>query len=317
MSSSSRPSSSYNELSSEHSAKVEKYSIKELNKGWMEQQLPKFEVALEAVAEASAPEEGENLTQLWKEIRPAVLILEHKLQQAVEQYEELLRSQPRSVQERVVRPPTSDEVVHMRRQIDEKFSQLSETSAASATVKDIWDLPVSWAQARLEAEVEERGGELGCWTHAVDDGEKYCKKNYMHTQHPLRPSGEKIGHHIFLHQLAAVAKGQGQQLKLTSKGEYHVSHLCHNHKCFNPQHVVIETAQMNQKRKTCQGRFMADFTNDETPHGRAIAVTILHPCPHGHEELHVACHLPRRTLLRGQWYEVGPDDEPRSRGDLA
>ncbi len=32
------------------------------------------------------------------------------------------------------------------------------------------------------------------------------------------------------------------------------SHLCHDGRCVNPDHIVIETVDMNNKRKTCKNR---------------------------------------------------------------
>lgn len=32
-----------------------------------------------------------------------------------------------------------------------------------------------------------------------------------------------------------------------------VSHLCHDHRCVNPEHLVLETLQYNQARNVCEG----------------------------------------------------------------
>lgn len=318
---SSRPSSSFTDANPRATKIIKENTVEDLNKNWKDKQLPLFQAALDAVAETLAPEERVNLTDLWTQIRPAIMTMEKKLEQAIEENEELRGLLPRQSREPVVRPPTSDEVLYMRRQIDEKFSQLGESSEASSTVNDVWDLPVPWVLERLEKELElsgKRDPELGCWNNHGDENDtNYGKKNYKNTQHPLRPTGVKIGHNVSLHALAAIAQGLGPQLRLTSNGKYHVSHLCHNHRCFNPDHVVIETAQMNQKRKTCHGHYILNFTEDTKEGGKAEPATVFHPCPHGHEERCVACLLPRRTLLSGRWYDVDEHGEPKVRGNMA
>lgn len=145
----------------------------------------------------------------------------------------------------------------------------------------------------------------GCWMHRRADGGHaygYHKVNWRNTHLPpgmreALPDGTGfyeqgvpgqvcsrhqdnrsdqyngcIGVQPFIHQLAVVARGLGQSLVHTTKGAgtYHVSHLCHNTSCFNPEHVWVETAAQNQARKSCVGQFiMTDNLGN-----------VFHPCPH-------------------------------------
>ncbi|KAK9249849.1 hypothetical protein V1507DRAFT_469462 [Lipomyces tetrasporus] len=44
--------------------------------------------------------------------------------------------------------------------------------------------------------------------------------------------------------MALIANGRHDELRATLHGHsYDVSHLCHNRKCFNPEHLVVESRQ--------------------------------------------------------------------------
>ncbi|RWQ91516.1 zinc-binding loop region of homing endonuclease, partial [Paecilomyces variotii] len=82
----------------------------------------------------------------------------------------------------------------------------------------------------------------------------YTKVNLRNIYYPDNRT-EKINVQPFRYQLAVVASGYGQNLLLTSdqNATHEMSHLCHNHGCFNPHHVCVEPLEINRKRGGCVG----------------------------------------------------------------
>ncbi|KAK9352180.1 zinc-binding loop region of homing endonuclease [Lipomyces doorenjongii] len=76
---------------------------------------------------------------------------------------------------------------------------------------------------------------------------------------------------LFLHQLALMANGRGAELKTTlGTTSFDFSHLCHNGKCFNPDHLVVESEQNNLRCRTCVGHkviLYGDFEYNPCQHG--------------------------------------------------
>jgi len=54
--------------------------------------------------------------------------------------------------------------------------------------------------------------------------------------------------------LAHIVAWMTQSDQMPSKGE-DISHLCHNSKCLNPNHMTIESKKANNLRKGCQVKF--------------------------------------------------------------
>jgi hypothetical protein len=130
--------------------------------------------------------------------------------------------------------------------------------------------------------------DLGCW-----ESEKKPDMRYGHTYVQLR----KLGVLPMLHQLAVIATNRGDKLKTTlgvsGRTGLHVSHLCHNGKCFNPEHIIVESMTNNLRRKCCNGRKVityGDFT--------------YHPCQHGEVEKMRKCILPALRLEAGHHENV-------------
>ncbi|KAK9348037.1 hypothetical protein V1522DRAFT_347391, partial [Lipomyces starkeyi] len=73
---------------------------------------------------------------------------------------------------------------------------------------------------------------------------------------------------------ALIATILRDQLTATLRSNiYHRSHLFYNGKCFNPEHLVVESSRNNKKRNSC--------------HGHKIIVhkgLTYHPCSHGRVE---------------------------------
>lgn len=131
---------------------------------------------------------------------------------------------------------------------------------------------------------------LGCWisqnTPSHING--YVKVNYRNT----RINGQALGIQIYLHQLTLIASGRRAELQATTDSErdLQVSHLCHEGRCFNPAHLVVEDSSMNKDRNTCQGHFIIR-------HGGMA----WHPCSHWTSGVRQRCILPEKELADG-WH---------------
>lgn len=157
---------------------------------------------------------------------------------------------------------------------------------------------------RLKSFVPTFINDIGCWMSSNVSGHPngYLKVNLRNTV----ISGSKLDIQPWAHQLAVVASGEGASLRLTSDGSYHVSHLCHNGKCFNPDHVIVETEMDNKARNSCHASFII-----VTPDG-----TTIDPCTHWRTGWRRSCILKKHVIQaadRGK-YMVMTGDGPRRRG---
>lgn len=98
----------------------------------------------------------------------------------------------------------------------------------------------------------------GCWLTSV----RLCRKGYGRVDRTPRRIGERgksdvstEGHFVRkgpigfrLHRIAFLA-WHGHNIQLGMEA----SHLCHRQNCFNPTHVVEETAERNRSRRWCLG----------------------------------------------------------------
>lgn len=228
-----------------------------------------------------------------------------RLNAAQETIDDLLLKSQKSAS----RPATSASVDQLRFDLqdlmDAEFGDLHEVSE---TVESIWDLDPAWVHSKLNADREaaveaqdSRARQLGCWLRRADSNHEYgyTKVNLRNTFRP--GSRTRIGCQPFRHQLAVVAAGFGQNLLRTSApdGTDEVSHLCLNPRCFNPDHVIVESKEINRKRWSCGGAWAV----------RAADGTVYYPCPHGGEEHGRQCLLPRSQLQAHRYYEnssLGP-----------
>jgi hypothetical protein len=140
---------------------------------------------------------------------------------------------------------------------------------------------------------------LGCYfTELVQPWPKNCTKAYIKID--LRnvksrvPGFEtrKISGNLWLHAIAILTQPDERwKLALTHGGErFHCSHLCHNHWCFNPAHIVVEIAADNLLRNSCHDQKIVEFKD---PHSGQISK--YHPCVHGDHGVMRRCILP--TIL--------------------
>jgi hypothetical protein len=210
-----------------------------------------------------------------------------------------LQSSSSSSAPSVPRPTTASSVQSVRENIDQALrdSGLSLTEI-SYTLEQIYDLDPAWVRSVLENQ-RTMLDPLGCWLSNTASAHPrgYTKLNLRNTKRPDDPM-RKIGCQPFFHQLAIVAKGEGAQLLNTATSEYEVSHLCHNGRCFNPDHLTVETQSLNHRRQRCAESYVVVCR---------CCGTTYHPCSHGREGMRLLCILPKYRLEPGKYHESGPN----------
>lgn len=93
----------------------------------------------------------------------------------------------------------------------------------------------------------------GCWLSSKAPDKE---RGYIKTKVPfMRPNGSSK-HEPYLHVLAFFSacsspQREGIRLLMERNGEQ-ISHLCHNKTCFNPDHLVRESAAQNRSRNDCR-----------------------------------------------------------------
>jgi len=98
-------------------------------------------------------------------------------------------------------------------------------------------------------------GKTGCWlwAGAVNyDGYAQIKRRTPQ-QVAEGVIGKNIGRNFLVHRIAYVAKN-GRDVT------HGASHLCNNSKCFNPEHIVDEPMDSNNRRKGCVGQVRCPFS---------------------------------------------------------
>ncbi|KAK9493432.1 zinc-binding loop region of homing endonuclease-domain-containing protein [Lipomyces doorenjongii] len=118
--------------------------------------------------------------------------------------------------------------------------------------------------------------DLGCWESDL----KGRRLGYVHVSSLYRSLGVSPS----LHQLAVIATNRGDELMMTmdrsGRSRFDVSHLCHNGKCFNPKHLIVESSTNNLRRRSCNGHKVITYGN-----------FTYHPCPHDEVDK-MKCILP-------------------------
>ena len=87
----------------------------------------------------------------------------------------------------------------------------------------------------------------GCWiANKMHNGHGYVK---------LKVAGggrrEFYAHHLAL--IHAGAWSDVFWVHCKDAGDYEISHICHNTRCFNPEHLMAEPKAENLARNSCQG----------------------------------------------------------------
>ncbi|KAJ5577370.1 zinc-binding loop region of homing endonuclease [Penicillium hispanicum] len=269
---------------------------------------------VQQVLRALPPEFRARVGDLWRDVRAALRSLEADRQSLQDRLDEARQAEGGRSSRSVTRLLTSQSVQQRRfdrqAQMDLEFIGQPE---ASATVERIWDLDPIWVTRLLErqrdgqAEQESlRGRQLGCWMSQERTGHPYgyTKINLRNTKRP--GTNVEIGVQPYRHQLAIVAAGLGQNLVRTTRDNStdEVSHLCGNHRCFNPDHVVVEPKAMNRQRWACGGAWIV----------RTADGTVYNPCPHRAEAPWRECILPRRQLPAAGGYYQNSAEGPIQHG---
>ncbi|KAK9242183.1 zinc-binding loop region of homing endonuclease-domain-containing protein, partial [Lipomyces tetrasporus] len=141
--------------------------------------------------------------------------------------------------------------------------------------------------------------ELGCWLSKLK-GDNRKGPIVVLKELPVRPS---------LRQIALIATNRRDDLKkaLGRASFYTIAALCHNNRCINPEHIIVESKSNNFKRKACIGKTAVVREGDTD-----------HPCPHGRVEKMRTCVLPveyavatskERDESTAQTPDPGLDDE--------
>jgi len=218
--------------------------------------------------------------------------------------------------EEIPRPDTTESTQIIRDTLDGALADLGVgVESTSAAVEAIWDIDRDWMRRWL---MEKRSGiaeaahdpkRLGCWISGNaphDPPKSYVKFNMRNTGDPRPGKTGTLNVQPFSHQLAAVAAGFGAELRMASKtaggaknaGDLDISHLCHNGRCFNPDHVVVESHGLNDKRNECTAASAVRFV------GRDGSSAVYHPCQHGRQERMRVCLLPEVRIDAGAYYQA-------------
>lgn len=143
------------------------------------------------------------------------------------------------------------------------------------------------------SEIKFHDRELRCWTSKMpaDSNETYAFVNLQNTYSRVDDAtNEKIGiKKCYLHHLAILGRDDLERLSWCTQANsiFQVSHLCHNPRCFNPDHLIVEESARNIARNMCKGHEIVEF-----------AGLRYHPCPHGQNGRHPPCLLPTRRIDR-------------------
>ena len=242
-------------------------------------------------------ETQDKLQDLWRAVRDALNEQHHEILE--------IRSIASAGQlELPPRPLTTSTVAECRKAVEHALEEAAaEVQDASATIGVLKDIPPHWARNFLLRKYKTSSTSdsvLGCWICNLQPGHPngYIKINLRNTT--CNPPGSnsfqpELGIQPWLHQLVIVGKGQGAMLPLTTgTGGYEVSHLCHNPACFNPEHIVVERAELNRARNSCHDRVVFEVEG----------LIVINPCPHwndaawnlGERGLGKACVLPTMKI---------------------
>lgn len=110
--------------------------------------------------------------------------------------------------------------------------------------------------ATILRERDSHTGPLGCrfLKNKSQHGSGYCAWNGRNT-YSQNPDffGQKINYKVLMHQMALIAAGRGEQLRMCLRNSnLQVSHLCHNGRCVNSDHLIPESPKDNLIRSHCK-----------------------------------------------------------------
>ena len=189
--------------------------------------------------------------------------------------------------------------------------QLQDANVAAAGVGLYWDMPQSQARRYVDEckapdnkIPEGREKQMGCWV-ALDQHGQIISRKKPHLRNVIKEGTDQlIGTDPYIYHLALIGVGKSDQVRKCAfvKGapsgtKLEVSHLCHNDSCFNPRHLVVETAVANKLRNDC-GKHARNVLFESGAH--------IEVCPHATMgPAYVSCLLqdtpPLGPKLKGWW----------------
>jgi hypothetical protein len=166
------------------------------------------------------------LNAFWKDVRQSLNDQDATVTDLLQQIQHLQQSLPVPPQT-PQRPPTTDSINVIRNTVDQAIHfEALRAQDASVTIEEICDLDPTWAMEFIQRQMNvviSGVSELGCWVsgNAPAHENGYVKMNMRGTRKPDHPT-DNFSVQPFGHQMGIVAGGRGPELRLTTRGEYHV-----------------------------------------------------------------------------------------------
>lgn len=135
---------------------------------------------------------------------------------------------------------------------EDKANELKEGDVLAA-MKQALDYAVqqSVVTAREAGQVKERNYPDHCILSAYAPSKKNCPYTQVRYQQTK----------YYCHRIAYRFGNNGSEIP---QG-FNISHLCHNHKCFNPKHLAAEAGADNRERACCRSAALK-FSDYRCPH---------------------------------------------------
>jgi len=168
------------------------------------------------------------------------------------------------------------------------YYKTHEHLSPSESAKIVLEFTPSYAKELLRTRTEPTpSNDIGCFNHTLAAHSKstfYAKVN-------LKSQLGEVNKNVYLHHLAVLAK-TNEDGKAMLQGVYasssldgnqalEVSHLCHNTKCVNPDHLTVETKAANLGRSSCKNQKRVHFGQKGYD-----------PCDHRKAPTYKSCILP-------------------------
>ena len=148
---------------------------------------------------------------------------------------------------------------------------MDSTTATTTTICDLISRPE--AERIVDAHIAHKTRGRKCWKPSTSPTHVggYCRVSTRKIPIP-GTDRKRRKMNVYLHHLTLIAAGRAHELRRLYKRGYQVSHLCHKTWCFNPEHLVVESARRNNARNSCKGNYVishGDMTWNPCPHGRS------------------------------------------------
>lgn len=199
---------------------------------------------------------------------------------------------------RLLTPQTSQET-SAARQI--YIQELAERSATVRVERPVAEATLELSEAEIGQILETRTiaeGDIGCLVATITPNESYAHVNLSKFRNLRRRNGQRYpSGKYYLHHLAALSAHGASMLGTVynsndrvPREQMQVSHLCHNSRCVQGVHLVIESSADNIARNQCQNQKTVRFSI-----GRRQFV--FNPCPHRRTtRVRQECILPEKEI---------------------